>query len=529
MSDLVFGDAIELDGLVYGIDLGTTYSCIASYDGQNVEVILNKENEFTTPSVVSYEDPTHVVVGSGAKERAVIVPDKTISFVKRLMGNSDCAAIIDGKDIRPEEVSALILKKLAEDAKAATGEEVKDVIITCPAYFGTNEIKATENAGKIAGLNVIDIVNEPTAAAFSYGVAHLNERKVFMVYDLGGGTFDVTIMMVENGQISMISSEGNHDLGGKNWDDELMKYILEEVGNDHPEFDGNLDAYGEQEIRSAAEKAKKQLTERESTTVPYNFGGSMRGIATITREGFKSRTEYLLEETFVKSDAAIEEARKKGYDTIDTILLVGGSTKMPQVEETVRQRYNIEDIVAFEQDFSVAKGAALMAANEIGGKQDQEDDKLRKPPVSVQYISRKSYALRAVVDGERKCCNIIMKNTDIPKGDVLKVSEDFRTMDANATSLALAVYESDITDEVYDVDEQYNIGEAELVLSGDLPKGAPIRITFVLGEDGILEMEGLDVTEGQSVNAKFNANVEGMTEEEVTDVGTVVSEIEIMR
>ena len=213
---------------VFGIDLGTTYSCIARVDDTaRAEVIKNSDGNNITPSVVSFEG-TNVVVGETAKEEAVLKPEDTVLLVKTLMGKTDFAIKYNGENMTPEEISAYILKKLAKDASEQLGTEVKDVVITCPAYFGTAERTATKNAGKIAGLNVLEIISEPTAAALFYGCTKTQDEKTILVYDLGGGTFDVTIMKITDNKIEVVCSDGDHDLGGKNWDEILMHYLSEQ-------------------------------------------------------------------------------------------------------------------------------------------------------------------------------------------------------------------------------------------------------------------------------------------------------------
>ena len=302
---------------VYGIDLGTTYSCIATVDENGAKVIPNKESEFTTPSVVNFADPTMVVVGAVAKDNAVIDPQNTVSLVKTLMGRTDCAITYNGERKSPEEVSSYILRKLTGDAATLTNEDVKNVVITCPAYFGTLEKEATKNAGLIAGLNVLEIINEQTAAAISYGVTNSDKTQTVLVYDLGGGTFDVTIMRIEPGKISMICSDGNHDLGGKNWDAELMAYIAQEFASSTG-FDGEFDEFEEQELRLKTEKAKKTLTETTTARVPIT-AGSCKGQVVIDRETFDQITEGLLNETLVLTDNCIQVAKDKGFDEIDEI------------------------------------------------------------------------------------------------------------------------------------------------------------------------------------------------------------------
>ena len=346
---------------VFGIDLGTTYSCIARVDDTGrPEIIKNREGENITPSVVQFDGDT-VIVGDTAKEEAVLHPETTAMLVKTLMGKTDFAISYNGEDRSPEEVSSYILKKLVEDASEQLGVEVRDVVITCPAYFGTAEREATKKAGEIANLNVLEIISEPTAAALYYGCAKEQNEKTILVYDLGGGTFDVTIMRITSNEIEIICSDGDRDLGGKNWDEILIRYLadqfIEKVGEEI-EFDD----YAIQDLRLKAEDMKKQLTSKNQSSKLLDVSGKKQKIS-ITREKFDEITSALLNETIKKTKDAIETAEKKGYKKIDEILLVGGSTRMSQVMKALTEEFGDIEIKIFEPDEVVAKGAAIHAVD----------------------------------------------------------------------------------------------------------------------------------------------------------------------
>ena len=532
---------------IFGIDLGTTYSCIAYVDETGrATVVNNQEGDNTTPSVVNFASPTQVVVGQVAKENAVIDPNNTVSLVKTLMGKSNFAINYNGEDLSPEVVSSYILRKLAEDAGKNLDTEVKDVVITCPAYFGTEERTATKNAGKIAGLNVIEVISEPTAAALYYGCAKEQEEKTILVYDLGGGTFDVTIMRIGAGKIEVICSDGNHDLGGKNWDNALMEYLANEFYS-ATDFKGDFDEYDQQGLRLKAEAAKQQLSTREEVPVMLDAAG-LRARITITRETFEQITEVLLNESIEKTDAAIAAAAEKGY-TVDEILLVGGSTRMPQVTKALVAKYGIEPKV-LEPDEAVAKGAAIYAlgAYELkcqmwkekveAGEVDLTDETVKEelenyqeeatvsttviPGLSGKKMSEvitvattKSYALKVLVSGEEKCCNMIIKNVPMEGGSV-SVTKQFGTVDDNQENAELVVFESDIDTEYYPVEEEYILGTCTLELPGNLPAGAPIQVTFTLNKEGILEVSGRDMTTGREIHATMQATAgTTMSKEEV--------------
>lgn len=532
---------------VFGIDLGTTYSCIAYVDETGrATVINNQEGTNTTPSVVNFASPTQVVVGQVAKENAVIDPQNTVSLVKTLMGKSNFAISYNGEDVSPEEASSYILRKLAGDASKLIDAEVKDVVITCPAYFGTAERTATKNAGEIAGLNVIEIISEPTAAALYYGCAKEQGEKTVLVYDLGGGTFDVTVMHVSPGKIEMVCSDGNHELGGKNWDDAVMQYLASEFCSETG-FDGDFDEYAQQDLRLKAEKAKQQLSTREKVPVMMDAAG-LRARVEITRQTFDEITEALLNESIEKTDAAIALAAERGY-TIDEILLVGGSTRMPQVTKILTEKYGMDPKI-LEPDEAVAKGAAIYAlgAYEVkveqwkemieSGQADMTDTKTREEaekysePAAVTtneipglrghrmdevvtVVTSKSYALQVVRNGEDKCCNMIIKDVLMPGGS-LSVTRQFGTVDANQETAELVVFENDFHDEYFDVDTDFILGNATLDLPGNLPAGAPIEVTFTLNKEGILEVTGRDLTTNREIHATMQATA-----------GTIMSKEEV--
>ena len=532
---------------VFGIDLGTTYSCIAYVDETGrATVVNNQEGTNTTPSVVNFASPSQVVVGQFAKENAVIDPQNTVALVKILMGKSNFAINYNGEDKSPEEVSAYILRKLAEDASKLIDSEVKDVVITCPAYFGTAERTATKNAGEIAGLNVIEIISEPTAAALYYGCAKERGEKTILVYDLGGGTFDVTVMRIGAGKIEVICSDGNHELGGKNWDDAVMQYLAGEFCSETG-FDGDFDEYAQQDLRLKAEKAKQQLSSCEKVPVMLDAAG-LRARISISRTTFDEITQTLLNESIEKTDLAIAVAESKGYK-VDEILLVGGSTRMPQVAKVLVEKYGIEPKI-LEPDEAVAKGAAIYAlgAYELkveewkekveSGEVDMNDEAVKeevkkyqeaaavstfaipglrgqKMSEVVTVITNKSYALKVLVEGTEKCCNMIIKNVKMENGSV-SVTKQFGTADDNQETAELVVYESDFDSKYYDVDEDFTLGTCSLELPGNLPAGAPIQVTFTLNNEGILEVTGRDMTTNKEIHATMQATA-----------GTIMSKEEV--
>ena len=533
---------------VFGIDLGTTYSCIARVDDTaRAEVIKNNDGDNITPSVVAFEGD-NVIVGADAKAEAVLNPETTVMLVKTLMGKTDFAINYNGEDKTPEEISAFILRKLTQDASEQLGVEVKDVVITCPAYFGTAERTATKNAGKIAGLNVLEIISEPTAAALDYGCAKEQDEKTILIYDLGGGTFDVTIMRISADKIEVICSDGDHDLGGKNWDEVLIGYLANQF-IEKIDYDIEFDEYAKQDLRLKAEKIKKQLTSRSQAGDMLEVIGNREKV-TITRDEFDEITSTLLNETLKKTKEAIEVAKNKGYDVIDEILLVGGSTRMPQVKKALAKNFSEIEIKILEPDEAVAKGAAIHAVNvyvnnqksltakdfesneevkvTVNGDekelkaQDYKENLTFSPEMmsiggntrEIVIATTKSFAVKVEnKEGIKSCFNMIIKNEAMPSG-FLEVSGNFSTLYDNQATVDIEIYENDYMDKYFEVDEDLKIGDAVLELPKNTPAGSPVEITLKLNKEGILEVKGLDKTGNKQVNVKFETKGV-MTKEEL--------------
>lgn len=484
--------------LVYGIDLGTTYSCVAQVDKFDQAVVLrNFEGDTTTPSVV-HIDGDHVVVGKEAKQLSAEEPEKTIAFVKRKIGDDGAFDKSRGTGIPgnydPVEISALILKKLVQDANAAAGlpEDVKDVVITCPAYFGTKERLQTKQAGEAAGLNVLAIINEPTAAAIAYGMK-VTEKKVVLVYDLGGGTFDVTVIRVEGGTIRVIATGGDHKLGGKDWDEIIAGYLLLQYNEEHGI---NLTLDSDAQLRNAllleAEAKKKALTARPSVNAVVNYNGVSSRIE-VTRELFDGLTEAQLQETIDKTSEVLEIARKQGFAQIDEVLLVGGSSRMPQIKERVDKEFGF-DAKLHEPDECVAKGAAIYALNESFGKamEEYESGEADMAPkfldagtrTRIVNVTSKTYG----TDASDKVRNLIFANSPLP----VKSVETFYTASDNQKKVPMKVFESDVTD----ADEDAIIEESAAVmledryleLKGNYPHATPVPVTFEIDSEGMLSV-----------------------------------------
>ena len=508
---------------IYGIDLGTTYSCIAHIDKNGEpEIIPNAEGELTTPSVVFFESPGNVVVGTAAKRSAELEPDRVVDFVKRSMGDENFAFEVDGRAYKPEEISSFILRKLVKDASAYLGEPITDVVITCPAYFGIKEREATKKAGEIAGLTVHSVLNEPTAAAFSYGLDRAEEDQVVLVYDLGGGTFDVTMIEVKGKDISVITTGGDHHLGGKDWDDRIIEYFATEFMKEHGEDqDPRDDRYTMQDLRNKAEEAKKILTAKEKYKTVVSYEGERTEIE-LTREKFEELTKDLLDRTITLTKNIMEEAKNKGHPQVTKMLLVGGATRMPMVMEAIKSELGIEPSL-YEPDLAVAKGAALISLK-IGYEESRPD----APPPGpikkflggqVHNISSKAFGLVVVRFDERQnekeyVYHVIKRHAQLPANET---ETGLGTLYDNQTAVDIKLMEQADGNTEPSEDLEDNILIAEGRISGlppNLPAGSPIHVTFRLEEDGRLTVHAVEPSSGR--DCVVEAKVTGvMSKEEV--------------
>jgi molecular chaperone DnaK (HSP70) len=534
---------------VFGIDLGTTYSCISYVDEFGKPVVLpNSENDRVTPSVVFF-DGDEIIVGEVAKENSKIYPDDVVSFVKRAMGDEFYLFTHREKEYKPEEISSLILRKLVKDASDYLGEEVKDVVITCPAYFGINEREATRNAGIIAGLNVKQIINEPTAAAIDYGMEK-GEDKVVLVYDLGGGTFDITMIDVSNSEIKVIGTGGDHNLGGKDWDDAIIRHLVAKFGEEtgiQEDILEDLDVA--QDLALQAEKAKQILSTRDKAPIVVSYGGQRIKVI-LTREEFEQITNDLLERTITLTKDMLNEAKKKGYEKFDEFLLVGGSSRMPQVISRVTAEFTTVEPKLFDPDEAVAKGAALFGwklsigeelviklAEQTGQKaedinvDDVEESVMeeasqsladtlgltlgavKKASIKIKNVTSKSFGIVAYKNDQEVLYNIILKNDEVPK----EIKQRFGTKEANQESVEVKIMENELTDQlVENLDYCAEIGVAELKLPSNLPYDSPIEVTFSLNEEGRLTIEAVEVTDNRKIAVTIETS-SIMTEEQVVE------------
>ncbi len=505
---------------VFGIDLGTTYSAVAYIDEFDRAVIVpNDINEPTTPSAVYFESPGHVVVGVEAKNMAEIEPENVVQFVKRFMGRKDEFLFeYNGKQYEPEEISAIILKGLVEKAQQNVNEQIQDVVITVPAYFDDAQRTATKNAGIMAGLNVLDIVNEPIAAALSYGIQAANREETILVYDLGGGTFDVSVIHVGPEGVKILVTGGNHELGGKDWDDRLISYLAAAFETENG-VNPLTDPHAHQELRTKAEAVKKRLSQKMKDPFTFSFAGSHSRIE-VAREKLEEITADLLDLTIQVTRETLKELEAKtGANRVDRILLVGGSSRMPIVKQRVDQEFGVAADI-HDPDECVAKGAAIWAvkrkidtlAEQVGyNAQTGEGDKaafnkalqkeietvrnrefyLALPGKSGINVSSHTYGILAYDRGVQIVAPLLAKNTEIP---FVYESEHgmFGTAHENQSSIELVLMEAD--GDSLDPAHCKEIGRGTVNLPREVSKGSEVKIWFNYAADGTMTLRAREMS-----------------------------------
>ena len=529
-----------MNKIAVGIDLGTTYSCVSYVDKNGKpQILLNDDSERTTPSAVWF-DHDRIVVGDDAKQEASMTPGEVSTFIKREMGSGTYRFTCSKGTYRPEQVSACILRKLVNIASERLNQQIEDVVITCPAYFTHAEREATKAAGYIAGLNVLEILNEPTAAAIAYGMAENRSKaeRNILVYDLGGGTFDVTVLHVSPKELKVVCTNGHHKLGGRDWDDVMLGLLVSKFTEAAcGVIDIMADPAARQDLVLKAEKAKKALTQRSEIRETYQFNGE-KLTAYISREEFERHTASLLNETIHCTRKTLEIARNKGVTSLDEIIMVGGSTYMPQIRAALEKEFGMSPI-SYEPDEAVAKGAAISALahqlkNQLGDEymlkadshseyslaankelQKIADDNglslevivdILKPTYNVCSRSFGKILLRRE-DKVKRIFNLIYRNTNLP-------------VEAKMTSYTVADNQTHVLMEVVDNLVEYPttpeealqlnqkgiapeegsiIWTGELPIKPGLPADSPIETVFKLDESGLLSIYSRDPASGKEI------------------------------
>ncbi|MEV0701486.1 Hsp70 family protein [Saccharopolyspora sp. NPDC050389] len=542
---------------VFGIDLGTTYSAISYVDETGRPTVCrNTDSNETTPSVVFFENEANVVVGSVAKNSAIIDPDRVVSLIKRQMG-SDAEFEFHGTTYTPESISALILKQLAQDAAAHTGGDASRAVITVPAYFGMLERSATKNAGQIAGLDVIGIVPEPVAAALHYEATTDAEDKTILVYDLGGGTFDTTVIRVSKDEIVVVCTDGDDHLGGADWDLRLRNHLLAKFLEQAPEgTEVEDDEEFLQSLATTAEDTKKQLSKAESRAVALR-GAGVSARVEVTRAQFEAETQDLLDKTIdiLKRTLATLQDKQPGAQ-IDDVLLVGGSTKMPAVVERLRADFGW-DPKLHDPDLAVAKGAALYALGRVVHREmtDAADQGATGVAEAVQNVAQQTgISVKALEDlAAKKTRNVLPKafgvklvDTGDPDwqqkptqhfvkhlvhaNDSLPTAErvlEAATVEEGQTGVMIELFEQSGVVAGPELAENKPINEGKGLIDGlpPLPVGSPVNIRMTVDDEGLLELTATEPSTGKSLDIKVRVSVR--SDEEVAEAKKVVAGITV--
>lgn len=528
----------------FGIDLGTTYSCIAYVDDSGrARVIRNALGEETTPSVVYFESASSTVVGRDAKNVSKLEPDLVVSLIKRQMG-ADWSRAFHGQAHTPETVSALILRELANYAGQETQETVKDVVITVPAYFGVAEREATRNAGRIAKLNVLNVISEPVAAALHYEAMGPGEDRTILVFDLGGGTFDTTVIRLTGDNIRSICTDGSKSLGGANWDDKIADYLLDLFMEENPGSAARDSEEFIQELAIAAEDIKKSLSTAQSRRYSMRFGGETCR-AEVTRAEFEDFTSFLLTQAMEITERTVQTARAQGIDRYDDVLLVGGSSRMPAVAAALREKFGFSPRL-HEPDQAVAKGAAHFAVIEwiksmlpddsadassderVAAKAHMQAAKVRQfREKTVTTVVPRAFGIRVWADDDDSneqdakrsvIRHILEANRPLPAAPQTK---QFYTKHPDQTSILIEIWEQAGSVASSDLADNTKIGQG--VISGlpELPKHSPVDVTFRMNDTGLLTVDAEELRTHKKL--KFDLQIKGLSGDQLEAAKDTVS------
>jgi molecular chaperone DnaK (HSP70) len=539
----------------FGIDLGTTNSCIAYMDQSGRPAIVrNVLGETTTPSVVYFEGPDKVMVGQAAKDVAVLAPHLVAQLVKREMGQPDRLFTYHKHKYTPEMISAFILRDLARGASAALNETVRNVVITIPAYFGVAEREATRRAGEIAGLNVLDVLPEPVAAALSYqDYQRSADVRNVLVFDLGGGTLDTTVIRLDGNEVTVICTDGDRRLGGADWDQRIGAYLLKEFRERHPQLDPGADESFMQEIATTAESLKRDLSSRSTRRLNLRFAGAVAQIE-LSREQIEELTADLLERALTIARRTMDEARRRGVADISEVVLVGGMTRMPAVAEQLAKQFGLE-IKRHEPDLAVARGAALFAlmaearrtaalgagpgsagltgqaaaenvAGTLGISTDQAEEMMAR---RVATVVPRGFGIKVADQNDPKfesnpyqvrsyIVHLLPANTVLPAtvGPV-----QVATGVANQPAVDIEVWEQQGAVESEELADNVFVGRGRLRSLVGLPAGSPIEITFSMTETGLLTVQATEPRSGREV--RFDLQIGGMDQAAVDEARAAVA------
>ena len=493
---------------IIGIDLGTTNSCVAVMEGGKPTVIANQEGARTTPSIVAFTKTGERLVGEPAKRQAVTNAEKTISSIKRHMG-TDYKVAIDDKQYSPQQISAMILQKLKADAEGYLGEKVTEAVITVPAYFNDAQRQATKDAGKIAGLDVKRIINEPTAAALAYGLDNENEQKI-MVYDLGGGTFDVSVIEIGDGVIEVLSTAGDNKLGGDDFDNVITQYMLDEFKKQEG-VDLSTDKMAMQRLKEAAEKAKKELSSATTTNINLPFitataEGPKHFDMNLTRAKFDELTAHLVERTAGPVNSALNDAGMTASE-LSKVLLVGGSTRIPAVQDKVQQLTGKEPFKGINPDECVAIGASVQGGKLAGDAGAGDILLLDVTPLSLSIETMGGVATR-----------LIERNTTIPT----KKSQIFSTAEDNQSAVDINVVQG----ERQFAKDNKSLGRFRLDGIAPARRGVPqIEVTFDIDANGIVNVSAKDLGTGKEQHITITAG-SNMSDEDIDKAVKEAAEFE---